>query len=131
MRVCPAEFSPAKNLRTCVYDLAGPRRVASGVRRDGMDRSAGSDGDLPDLALTEEIESKSKSKSKIRQSFQGLIQCQWGRGEGNSACELKCPSPRPSPHAVYSQCASRMGRGRVGLRRGLGWGLRLTRRSHG
>jgi hypothetical protein len=46
-----------------------------------MDRAAGSDGDLPDLAVT--AESESKSKSKIRQSFQGLIQCQWGRGEGS------------------------------------------------
>jgi hypothetical protein len=36
-----------------------------------MDRSAGGDGDLPDLAVTAEIESK--SKSKIRQSFQGSL----------------------------------------------------------
>jgi hypothetical protein len=77
-RGCPAVFSPAKYLRTCVTSLAGLRGVSSRVARDGMDRSAGGDGDLPDLVLTAEIESK--SKSKIRQSFQGLTQCQ-------------CPSP--------------------------------------
>jgi hypothetical protein len=81
-RGCPAVFSPAKYLRTCVTSLAGLRGVSSRVARDGMDRSAGGDGDLPDLVLTAEIESKSKSKSKIRQSFQGLIQCQWGRCQG-------------------------------------------------
>jgi hypothetical protein len=58
--------SPAKSLRTCVTILAGLRGVSSRVTGDGMDRSAGSDGDLPDLALTAEIESK--RKSKIRQS---------------------------------------------------------------
>jgi hypothetical protein len=80
-RGCPAVFSPAKYLRTCVTSLAGLRGVSSRVARDGMDRSTGSDGALADLATAEiESKSKSKSKSKIRQSFQGLIQCQC-RGE--------------------------------------------------
>jgi hypothetical protein len=69
-------FSPAKYLRTCVTSLAGLRGVSSRVTRDGGDRSAGSDGALPELALT--AESKSKSKSKIRQSFHCLIDCQRG-----------------------------------------------------
>jgi hypothetical protein len=61
-RGCPPVFSPAKYLRTCVTILAGLRGVSSRVARDGMDRSAGGDGGLPDLAVTAEIESKSKAR---------------------------------------------------------------------
>jgi hypothetical protein len=94
-------FSPAKYLRTCVTNLAGLRGVSSRVARDGMDRSAGGDGrdgDLPDLALTAEIESK--SKSKIRQFFQGLIQCKCTpalspRGESSGTCGVRRGSALP------------------------------------
>jgi hypothetical protein len=95
-RGCPAVFSPAKYLRTCVTSLAGLRGVSSRVARDGVDRSTGSDGALADLA-TAEIESKSKSNT-------------WNRAEHRQAgmAEKSRTASRDEVANVYSQAGATM-----------------------